>query len=112
MNRLYAWADVLLLPSICEGSATVTYEALATGLPVICTHNTGSIVRDGIDGFIIPIRDPDAIVERLQRLLGDPKLREELAANAHRRSLDYDVAAYGQRLLETIHLAELSRRNH
>src|SRR5207244_3760976 len=38
----YAWADVFLLPSVCEGSATVTYEALTAGLPVLCTPNTGS----------------------------------------------------------------------
>src|SRR5208283_380502 len=45
----FEWADVFLLPSICEGSATVTYEALAHGLPVICTPNTGSVVRDGME---------------------------------------------------------------
>ncbi|MBK6741983.1 MAG: glycosyltransferase family 4 protein [Hydrogenophilales bacterium] len=49
----FAWADIFLLPSLCEGSATVTYEALANGLPVICTPNTGSIVRDGIEGAIL-----------------------------------------------------------
>ena len=46
--RHYAWADVFLLPSVCEGSATVVYEALTAGLPVICTPNTGSVVRDGV----------------------------------------------------------------
>ncbi|MEJ0001123.1 MAG: glycosyltransferase [Verrucomicrobiota bacterium] len=47
----YAWADVLLLPSICEGSATVTYEAMAQGVPVVCTPQTGSVVRDGRGRF-------------------------------------------------------------
>jgi glycosyltransferase involved in cell wall biosynthesis len=112
MHELYTWADVLLLPSICEGSATATYEALAAGLPVICTQNTGSVVRDGIDGFIVPIRDTDAIVERLRRLSSKPKLRAELAANARRRSLDYDVASYGRRLLDAIHSAQPSREAH
>ena len=57
----YDWADVFLLPSICEGSATATYEALARGLPVICTPNAGSVVRNGLEGFVVPIRDPGAI---------------------------------------------------
>lgn len=70
----YHWADVFCFPSITEGSAAVTYEALATGLPVITTPNAGSIVRDGVDGFIVPIRSPDKLAEALQRYLDDPAL--------------------------------------
>ncbi len=65
MADLYAWADVFLLPSICEGSAMVTYEALSWGLPVITTHNAGSIVRDTVDGWLVPIRDSEAIAKKL-----------------------------------------------
>jgi glycosyltransferase involved in cell wall biosynthesis len=43
VNLHYEWADVFLLPSLCEGSATVTYEALSHGVPVIATANTGAI---------------------------------------------------------------------
>ena len=84
----YAWADVFLLPSLCEGSATVVYEALATGLPVICTPNTGSIVRDGVDGFIVPIRDAGAIAERIDRLATDASLLAKMrgvAAESYER---------------------------
>jgi len=65
MRELYKWADVFVLPSICEGSAMVTYEALSSGLPVITTPNSGSIVRNGIDGLIIPIRNSDIIADKL-----------------------------------------------
>lgn len=65
MAALYQWADVFVLPSICEGSAMVIYEALLYGLPVITTYNAGSLVRDGIDGSIVNIRDPDAIASKL-----------------------------------------------
>ena len=54
-------SDVLVLPSLCEGSAIVTYEALANGIPVICTENTGSVVTNGHDGFLVPLRDARAI---------------------------------------------------
>src|SRR6202030_2558360 len=64
----YAWADVFLLPSICEGSATATYEALAAGLPVVCTPNTGSVVRHGREGFVVPVRDVEALVAALEQL--------------------------------------------
>jgi glycosyltransferase involved in cell wall biosynthesis len=98
----FAWADVFLLPSLCEGSATVTYEAMAQGLPVICTPNTGSVVRDGVDGFIVPIRDATAIAARLEQLAVDTDLRENFSANARQRASEFTVAAYGRRLVEVI----------
>ncbi|WP_163702700.1 glycosyltransferase [Adonisia turfae] len=61
MASLYNWADVFVLPSLCEGSAMVIYEALNYGLPVITTNNTGSIVRNGLGGWIVPIKNADAI---------------------------------------------------
>ena len=96
------WADVFLLPSLCEGSATVTYEAMAHGLPVICTPNTGSVVRDGVDGFMVPVRDAVAIATRLEQLAADSAMLEFLSANARQRAGEYTVAAYGRRLMEAI----------
>ena len=103
IHAQYGWADVFLLPSLYEGSATVVYEALAAGLPVICTPNTGSIVRDGVDGFVVPIRDSDAILERLS-LLSDPVLRAEMSANARERAQEGRLAAYRNRLLLALNL--------
>jgi len=95
----YAWADVFLLPSICEGSATVVYEALAAGLPVVCTPNTGSVVRDGIEGFIVPPGDSDAIIHALDKLERDPALRRDMAERASSRFREYDLDSYGKRLV-------------
>ena len=62
--------DVFVFPSLFEGLALVQGEALSQGLPVITTPNSGGtdILRDQIDGFIVPIRDPDAITQRLLQL--------------------------------------------
>ncbi|WP_026873049.1 glycosyltransferase family 4 protein [Inquilinus limosus] len=98
----YAWADVFLLPSLCEGSAAVTYEALAAGLPVITTPNTGSVVRDGTDGFIVPIRDVDAIVQSLHLLCDDRVRLFEMSHNARLRAKDFDLLAYGRRLCDAL----------
>jgi glycosyltransferase involved in cell wall biosynthesis len=76
------WADVFLLPSLCEGSAVSIFEALAHGLPVVCTPNCGSVVRDGIDGFVVPIRDGDAIAAALSRLAADTGLRRAMGESA------------------------------
>ncbi|HWQ92138.1 MAG TPA: glycosyltransferase family 4 protein [Clostridia bacterium] len=97
--RHFLWADVLLLPSICEGSATVTYEALGYGLPVICTRNTGSVVQDGIEGFIVPAGETDMIVARLLLMRNQVDRWMHMSLNARRRSQEYTLPHYGERLL-------------
>jgi glycosyltransferase involved in cell wall biosynthesis len=98
----YTWADVFLLPSICEGSATVIYEALAAGLPVICTANAGSVVRDGIEGFIVSVGNYEAIADKLELLAINPELRREMSKNARHRAKEFTLDAYGKRLLEIL----------
>lgn len=98
----YSWADVFFLPSLNEGSAAVTYEALSSGLPVICTPNAGSIVRDGVDGFIVDPRDVDAMVERLMLLHSSQSLRKEMMHNARQRAIEFNSRNYGERLLSAL----------
>ena len=68
-------SDVFVFPSLAEGSAYVTYEAMASELPLVTTPNSGSVVRDGVDGFLVPAGDIDAIGERLALLHAEPALR-------------------------------------
>mgnify|MGYP000963981138 FL=1 len=91
-------ADIFILPSLFEGSAEVTYEALASGLPVITTPATGSVVRDGIEGFIVPERDPNALAERIRQLMEDRALRERMSAAAKERARHFTWKQYGERL--------------
>lgn len=95
----YDWADVFLLPSLCEGSATVTYEALFQGLPVICTRETGSVIQDKVDGFLIPARDPSAIAERLEHLASCDDLLSRMSRNARTSSASCTLANYGRNLV-------------
>lgn len=98
----FAWADVFLLPSICEGSATSTYEALAAGVPVICTPNTGSVVRDAEDGFIVPPQDVDAIVARLLELQGDRERLKSMGESARQRASGFGLEQFGDRLVNVL----------
>jgi len=102
MRELFAWADVFVLPSLCEGSATATYEALAAGLPVVATPNTGSVVRDGVEGYLVPIRSPEAIAERLERLVSDRERLAAMSASARSRAAEFGWDRYGQRLLAAV----------
>ncbi len=95
----YLNADVFVLPSLAEGSAEVTYEALAAGLPVISTRAAGSVVRDGIEGRIVPERDPDALTNAIQELVEDRALRGRMAIAARERAKQYNMERYGNRLL-------------
>jgi glycosyltransferase involved in cell wall biosynthesis len=108
--ELYRWADVLVLPSLCEGSATVSYEALANGVPVITTPNAGTLVENGVNGFIIPIRDSSALADRLARLSDDRDLLVRMSTQALARSGSLTLAAYGQRLLSVLNDSSLQHR--
>jgi glycosyltransferase involved in cell wall biosynthesis len=88
----FAWAHVLVLPSLSEGRARVGLEALAAGVPVIATPNAGLPISHGFDGLIVPPRDSAAIRTALERLLNESGLLETLSTNgvAHARELTLD----------------------
>jgi starch synthase len=83
----YSQGSVLVLPSIEEGLARVQAQAMACGVPVIATPNTGAedLFDDGREGFIVPIRDPRALGERLEWMLAHPDARREMGEAARRR---------------------------
>ncbi|MCP9773922.1 glycosyltransferase family 4 protein [Synechococcus sp. Tobar12-5m-g] len=95
-------ADVFVLPTLAEGMALVHLEAMACGVPVITTPHCGSVVRDGVDGFIVPIRDAQALAERIHQLLEDRTLRERMGAAARQRAQEFTWKSYGERLLNVL----------
>ena len=98
----YRWADLFVLPTLAEGSANVCYEAMAHGLPVITTPNAGSVVRDQIDGWIVPSCSSTAIVDCLEALIGRRDRIVEAAQHAQQRASQYTWDRYMQDLGETI----------
>jgi len=87
MPELMSASHVMVLPSIEEGLALVQGQALACGCPVLCSTNTGGedLFTDGIEGFIVPIRDVPALTDRMQRLADDPALQLKMSEAALRR---------------------------
>lgn len=97
--KVYQSADVFIFPSIEEGSALVTYEAMACGLPMITTPNAGSVARHEGEALIVPPANVPALIDALTRLRDDEKLRGQLGAAARRRAEQYTWEAYGRRLV-------------
>lgn len=92
LNRHMSISDVLVLPSIEEGLALVQAQALACGCPVIATRSTGAedLITSGVEGYVIPERDPDAIAARLQMLADGNGLRAEMRKAARRRAVSWN----------------------
>jgi len=90
VGLIYALADAFVLPTSYETFSLVTFEAAASGLPILATAVNGvsELVQDGENGFLI---DPQArsIAERLGQLADDPELRERLGRAARRSALRF-----------------------
>jgi len=83
-------ADVFLHTSSAEGISNAVLEAMASGLPVITTDAGGmrEAVRDGNDGFVVPVRGTDEVARSLVALTADGELRRRMGASARARILD------------------------
>lgn len=102
IQKEFSAADVFVLPSLAEGSAEVTYEALAAGLPLITTAAAGSVAREGIEGRIIHERDPVALAAAIEQVVEDRTLRARMALAARERARDYMWEKYGERLVAAL----------
>lgn len=94
--------DVLVLPSIEEGLALVQAQAMACGLPVIATPNTGAedLFTDSVEGFIVPVRNAIAIREKIQWMLDNANQRKEMGEAALQRVKQMEGwTLYGERCL-------------
>lgn len=87
LASLMSRSHVLVLPSIEEGLALVQAQAMACGCPVVCSTNTGGedLFTNNVEGFIVPIRDPAALRDRMQRLADDPDLQRSMRNAALQR---------------------------
>lgn len=98
--ELYNSGTVFVFPSVDEGSAKVTYEAMACGLPVIVTPNAGSLARDGKDGFVVPIRSVEALMEKMLFFYEHREEAESMGAEARKFMEQYAWERYEQTLLD------------
>ena len=100
IRRLYAAADVFVLPSRFEGFPNALLESMAAGLPSVaadCPTGPREIIRDGHDGLLVETEDVDALAEALSRLIGDADLRTRLGTAGVKVTERYDPDRIHQR---------------
>jgi glycosyltransferase involved in cell wall biosynthesis len=91
--------DVYVFPSILEGSSKSIYEAMNMGLPSIVTHNSGSVITDKEDGFIIDIANASAIQEKMLLLKRNTCLIENMGMAAYQNSKKYSWGQYAKNVI-------------
>jgi glycosyltransferase involved in cell wall biosynthesis len=93
---LMAAADILVCPSRHEPLGNVVLEGWAQGIPVVAAASAGpaSLIRDGVDGLLVPIEDATALAGAISRVLADPDLAASLASEGRRsQAAEYGTAA-------------------
>lgn len=104
LPEFYGQMDVFVLPSLIEGFPQTALEAMSCGVPVIVSENTfgTDVVIDGHNGYVVPIRDVDAIVDHLRTLAADEAVRSSMAVNARATAERFTWEAFGRRLLDLV----------
>lgn len=100
-GNLLAAFDVVVLPSLWEGLPYTLLEAMAAGRGVVATRVGGmpDVIENGVDGLLVPPKDPAALAEAMATLLDNEKLRSKMGAHARRTVLNrYDIRETMSRL--------------
>lgn len=101
LKEYLATADIYLFPSLCEGCASSGMEAMAAGLPVIATHESGLPIENGKNGIIVPSKDVESIVDAILTLKDNKSYRETLGKAAFQLiSEHYTWEKYAERVTE------------
>jgi glycosyltransferase involved in cell wall biosynthesis len=92
--------DLVVFPSLWEGTPLTVLEALAMGKPIVATDADGlqDVLTDGTDALIVPRRDAPALARALVRLAQDPAERARLSANARRTGAGYDIDLFVRKM--------------
>ncbi|MCD8739752.1 glycosyltransferase [Mucilaginibacter roseus] len=96
--------DVFCLPSIVEGRALVMQEAMSQGLPIIITPNTGGadLVEDGKTGFLVDIRSPEAIAEKIAWFADNRDKLPQMSKAAQLKAATYTWETYGDNVIHEL----------
>jgi glycosyltransferase involved in cell wall biosynthesis len=98
VNDFLAQCDIFLFPTTCEGSAGAVLEAMASGLAIVTSPNSGSPIRNDAEGIVLPYDEVNALAAAVERLVRDDGLRAEYGRRAHLCASALTIEAFGRQL--------------
>ncbi len=100
LSKLYSQSSLFVLPSIEEGLSMTIAEAMASGLPVICTTNTGGqdLIQNGVQGFISTIRDTDDLAEKILFCYTHKDLSNQMGLSGAQKVKNFTWDNYGHNI--------------
>lgn len=104
MRPIVAQADVVVLPSYCEGTPRALLEAAAMGKPLITTDTVGcrEVVEEGLNGLLVPVQDAPALAHAIVRMLEDPAMRQRMGqAGQEKMVREFDEHLVLEKVLQT-----------
>jgi glycosyltransferase involved in cell wall biosynthesis len=95
--------DLIYFPTTCEGSAYALMEAMASGLPLVTSPNSGTVARHGMEGFLCPYDDVETAASSIEQLVQNPTLRHDMGRAARRRYEQFGLSRYTDELSSLCH---------
>ncbi|MBR6468271.1 MAG: glycosyltransferase, partial [Desulfovibrio sp.] len=102
-----ASCSVLVLPSWREGTPTAVMEAMSMGRAAVVTDVPGcrEVVRDGVNGFLVPAKNPPALARAMERFLREPGLARAMGAEGRRMAeAEFDAETVARNILKDMHV--------
>ncbi|MDB5453645.1 MAG: glycosyl transferase group 1 [Caulobacteraceae bacterium] len=105
LRPVYKAADVLVLPSLEDGSALVTYEAQASGCALLVSEAAGARLTDGVQGFVHRVGDVETLAAQMKALADNPQLLESMQRAAADNAQHYTWERCAEGLIQTYQAA-------
>lgn len=102
INKLYEKADVLVFPTLSDSFGAVVLEAMAAGIPVVCSPYCSDAVQHGVNGFVVEPRDTESFAKAVSSIIQDRDLRNKMGAAARVRAREYSWERHGETLVQTL----------
>ncbi len=104
LYKYYQISDLFVTCSIEEGLSMVQLQAMSSGLPVICTRNSGGeeIIDNNVDGFILPIRDTEILKTKIKYLYENKNILKDMGNEAKKKASNkFSWESYGKNVIQT-----------
>ena len=105
-------SDIVCLPSYREGLPKILIEAASCSRPIVTTDTAGcrEVVADGVNGYLVPVKDAAALAAALEKLLLDPALRKQMGEAGRERAVELFANEKVNRAIESVYKKGLSQR--